>query len=100
MGIAPAHYDCFGRVSIGNNVFIGTDVIIMKGVTIGDNCVIGAGAVVTKNIPSGSVACGVPARVIGTVQDYYASKVGKGLYDTSGWNAWEKRLLLQKEFVE
>ena len=51
-------------VSIGSNVLIGAKAIIMPGVTIGDNVVIGANSVVTKNIPSRSIAVGVPARVI------------------------------------
>ena len=42
----------------------------MPGVTIGDNCIIGAGSIVTKDIPSGSVAAGVPARVISTTEKY------------------------------
>ncbi len=55
---------------IGNNVYIGNNVIILPGVTIGNNVIIGAGAVVTKNIPDNSVAVGVPARVIKTADEY------------------------------
>ena len=51
-------------VVIGNNVWIGGGAIILPGVTIGDNVVIGAGSVVTKNIPSNTVACGNPCRVM------------------------------------
>ena len=51
-------------VIIGNNVWIGGGAILLPGVTIGDNVVIGAGSVVTKDIPSDSVACGNPCRVI------------------------------------
>lgn len=51
-------------VKIGNNVLIGTKAIIMPGVSIGNNVVIGAHSVVTKNIPSNSVAAGIPAKVI------------------------------------
>lgn len=51
-------------VIIGDNVWIGTRVIILPGVTIGDRAVIGAGAVVTKDVPSRSVAAGNPARVL------------------------------------
>jgi acetyltransferase-like isoleucine patch superfamily enzyme len=39
-------------IKIGNNVWLGGNVIILDGVTIGNNCVIGAGSVITKNIPS------------------------------------------------
>jgi maltose O-acetyltransferase len=51
-------------VEIGDNVFVGMGVKILKGVTIGDNSVIGAGAVVSKSIPAGVIAAGNPARVI------------------------------------
>lgn len=51
-------------IKIGNYVWIGDKVTITKGVTIGDNVVIGANSVVTSDIPSYSIAAGVPARVI------------------------------------
>ena len=52
------------RVVIGNDVWIGTRVIILPGVAIGNGAVIGAGAVVTKDIPDMAVAAGCPAKVI------------------------------------
>jgi len=51
-------------VHIGNEVFVGSNVKIMRGVTIGDASVIANGAVVTKDIPSACVAGGVPAKII------------------------------------
>lgn len=51
-------------VTIGNNVWIGGNVVICPGVTIGDNTVIGAGSVVTKDIPAWTVAAGNPCRVL------------------------------------
>ena len=51
-------------VTIGHNVWIGGSTTILPGVTVGDNVVIGAGSVVTRDIPSGTVAVGNPARVI------------------------------------
>ena len=51
-------------IFIGNDVWIGHGVTILKGVTIGDGAVIGAGSVVTKDIPSYSIAVGVPAKVM------------------------------------
>ena len=57
-------------IMVGNDVYIGNNVIILPGVTIGDNVVIGAGAIVSKDIPDNSVAVGVPARVIKTADEY------------------------------
>ena len=53
-----------GPVIIGNNVWIGGNVVILPGVEIGDNTVIGAGAVVTKNCEANSVYVGNPARKV------------------------------------
>ena len=52
------------QITIGNNVWIGAKVTILAGVTIGNDAVIGAGSVVTRDIPEGSLAVGIPARVI------------------------------------
>ena len=54
------------EVVIGDNVFIGTESLILKGVHVGDGCIIGARTVVTKDLPSYSVAVGNPCRVIKT----------------------------------
>lgn len=51
-------------IMIGNDVWLGARVVVTAGVTIGDGCIVGAGAVVTKDLPAGSIAVGVPARVI------------------------------------
>lgn len=51
-------------ITIEDNVFIGMNCLILKGVTIGRNCVIGAGSVVTRSIPANSIAAGNPAAVI------------------------------------
>ena len=63
-------YTLIGKVSIGNDVFIGAGSIILPNVTIGNNVIIGAGSVVTHSIPDNSVAVGNPAKVITTYQDY------------------------------
>lgn len=60
-----------GAVKLGNNIYIGRDVTILKGVTVGDNCVIGLGSIVTSDIPSGSVAVGSPAKVICSIEEYF-----------------------------
>ncbi|WP_199302752.1 DapH/DapD/GlmU-related protein [Oscillatoria sp. FACHB-1406] len=51
-------------IKIGNNVWLGGNVVICPGVTIGDNTTIGAGSVVVKDIPANVVAVGNPCRVI------------------------------------
>jgi acetyltransferase-like isoleucine patch superfamily enzyme len=56
-----------GPVRIGSRVWIGADVVIVAGVTIGDDVVIGAGSVVTRDIPSNTLAVGVPARPLRSI---------------------------------
>ena len=53
-----------GPVNIGRNVWTGTNVCIMPGVSIGDGAIIGANSVVTHDVPAESVAVGAPARVV------------------------------------
>lgn len=63
-------YGSAGRVTIGNNVFVGVNSVILKGVEIGDNVIIGAGSIVNKNCESNSVYAGNPARKICTIEEY------------------------------
>lgn len=56
-------------VSIGDNVFIGSRVTILKGVNIGNNSVIAAGSVVNIDVPENMIAGGVPARLLGNVKN-------------------------------
>lgn len=51
-------------ITVGDNVWIGTNVSVLPGVTIGSNTIIGAGSVVNKNIPDGVIAAGNPCKVI------------------------------------
>lgn len=71
--------DVFGEIEIGDNVHIVWNAIIMPNVRVGSNCIIGAGAVVTKNIPDNSVAVGVPARVIESIDEYYMKVQSKSV---------------------
>ena len=68
-----------GKVTIGNNVYIAANVIVLKGVTIGDNCIIGAGSVVNRDIPSNSVAVGNPCRVVCTLEEFYNKRKHRAL---------------------
>ncbi|MDP5145072.1 acyltransferase [Shewanella sp. ULN5] len=53
-----------GHISIGDNVWIGDSVKILGNVSIGSGSIIGAGSIVVKDVPSNSIVCGVPARVV------------------------------------
>lgn len=55
-------------IEVGNNVWIGGNVVVLPGVKIGDNVVIGAGSIVTKDIPSNVVAVGNPCKVIKEIE--------------------------------
>lgn len=59
-----SRYQKYMPITIGSDVFIGVNTIIMPGISIGSKVVIGAGSIVTKNIPNNSVVVGNPAKVI------------------------------------
>ncbi len=52
------------QVTIGDNIWIGANAVVLPGVTVGNHCVIAAGAVVTKDVPPHSLVAGVPAKII------------------------------------
>lgn len=61
---------CYAEpVTIGNDCWLGANVVVCPGVTIGDNCVIGAGSVVTKDIPANTLAYGDPCRPVRTITE-------------------------------
>ena len=53
-----------GEITVGNDVFLGTNCIISKSIKIGDNAIIGAGSIVTKDIPANEIWAGNPAKFI------------------------------------
>lgn len=65
-------YQRFAPVTIGDDVFVGVDTIVMPGVTIGSRVVVGAGSVVTRDVPDGSVVAGNPARKLATYDEFDA----------------------------
>ena len=78
-------------VTIGDNVWIGGNTVIMPGVHIGSNTVIGAGRVVTRDIPDWAVAVGNPCRVIKKITEedkkyYYKDRE----FDSEAWEVISK----------
>jgi acetyltransferase-like isoleucine patch superfamily enzyme len=57
-----------GPTRIGDNTWLGANVVVTSGVTIGERCVLGANSVVTSDIPPGSIAAGAPARVLKQIE--------------------------------
>lgn len=82
----PVHK--YGRIVVGENTFIGANVVILPNVYIGKNCIIGAGSVVTKSIPDNSVVAGVPARVINDLESYSEKVISFMTFD---WDNHEYR---------
>ena len=63
-------FDCFGKIVIEDWAYIGSESLIMPGVTIGEGALVAAGSVVTKSVPPGMVVGGNPAKVICSVENY------------------------------
>ena len=87
--------DKFGKITVGNNVFIGLDSTILPGITIGNNCIVGACSLVNKSIPDGEVWAGVPAKKICTLEEY--KNRNKDFFDyTKGLSAKDKEVAVRK----
>ena len=86
-------FDCFGRVSIGDYVYIGNNSLILPGVTIGSHVLIAAGSVITKSIGDNVVVAGNPARIICSIQDYKANNIKYNTH-TKGIPAIKKKQIL------
>jgi len=70
----------YGRIKIGNNVFIGSNTIFLPGVTVGNNVVIAAGSVISKDIPDNVVVGGVPAKIIKSIDEYKVKALKNAVY--------------------
>jgi len=62
--------DIAGRITLGDNIFIGTNALVLMGVTIGNNCILAANAVLTKDMPDNTIYGGNPARFIKNTDEY------------------------------
>lgn len=91
--------DKFGKITIGNNVHIGWNSIIMPGVKIGNNVVIGCGSIVTKDIPDNCVYAGVPAKKIEDIETYY-NKIKDHVIETKNMSSTEKKKIIEKHLKE
>ena len=81
-----------GRVSIGNNVFIGIGTIILCNTHIGNNVVVGAGSIVTRDLPDDGVYAGSPARKVCSIEEYRQKmqKLRNERPDLSQIRAWDQ----------
>lgn len=99
MGLIDKEAVKYGRIKVGDNCNISWNAIIMPGVTIGENCIIAAGAVVTKDVPSGEIWGGVPARRIETI-DEYLNKVKNSTVPTYSMPKSKKKAWLKENKPE
>jgi len=89
----------FGKITIGNNVFIGINCIILSNTSIGDNCIIGAGSVVRGHFPENSIICGNPAQVISkTSIQRMLFRQNPGLLKTNNLTFDQKDKVVKKHF--
>lgn len=101
LGYFKRPHDKIARIKVGNNCFLGSRSTIMMGVTIGDNCIIGADSVVCKDIPANSVAAGMPAKIICTIDDYYKKNIDRGFfYESAFMPPKQKRKYLEENVIQ
>lgn len=75
------NFDSFGRITIGSNVYIGNNSLLLQGVSIGNDVIVGAGSVVTKSVPEGWIVAGNPATKVGEAADF-AARMRKHNFET------------------
>ena len=85
--------DFFGKISVGNNVYIGNNSLILPGVTIKSNVIVAAGSVVTKSVSEGLIVGGNPAKKIGTIENF-EKKILNYNINSKGMSYEEKKHLL------
>lgn len=88
--------ELFGNIEIGNNVFIGLNSIILFNTVVGNNCIIAAGSIVKGNFSDNSIIAGVPAKVIGSINDYFEKNKQRLTYYRSKKSNEKRELILKK----
>lgn len=89
-------FEEYDPISIGNDVWIGTNALIMGGITVGNGAIIGAGAVVTRDVPPYSIVGGVPANII---KMRFDENTITDLEKISWWEFDDKQLLNHAPFM-
>ncbi len=80
-----------GCIEIKDNVFIGSNTTVLGGVRIGKNVIVAAGSLVNKDVPDNSIVAGIPARVVGSFEDFVNKRMAE--------ERWPEGMKLQKQTV-
>src|SRR5690554_4585573 len=89
--------DLIKPIKIGNNVFIGSNSTILPGITIGNNVIVGANSVVTKDLESGFIYAGIPAKKIKSIEEYW-KKNSSDFINTKQLNSRNKKIFLKQKY--
>lgn len=93
-----------GKVTIGNNVFIGTGTIVLCNVHIADNVIIGAGSVVSHDLKQSGVYVGVPAKRVCSIEDYkkkyqHLREIRPNFDKIRPWDDWKNSTIEERKFM-
>ncbi|WP_327018708.1 acyltransferase [Croceibacter atlanticus] len=91
--------DLIKPITLGNNIFIGSDCTILPGVNIGDNVIVGANSLVNKSLESGYVYAGVPVKKIKSIDDYWLG-IKKEINSTKNFSFEEKKSFYKEKYFK
>ena len=94
--VGDEKYELMGEIKVHDNCMIGVNSIILPGVKIGPDSIVGAGSVVTKDVLPGTIVGGNPAKVIGTIDNYFEKNDSKKIL-ISNVKKYDER---KKEIIE
>jgi len=89
-----------GRVTIGNNVYLGNNVTVLPGVKIGNNVIVGAKSLVNKDLEDNSVYVGIPAKRICSIEEFKSKHIeakSKTVFFENNFLYWQKATHEEKE---